>query len=178
MKKQELLSLIKQDNERLLALHAVRALKLPQCYIAAGFVRNLVWDKLHHKSTPSNDIDVIFYDAQDSNNQKAQWAQQMLSFRYPSVKWQVKNQALMHERNGDEPYNDCIDAMAHWPEKETAVAVSLNNENKLELINAFELDSLFDGLISHNPQRELSVFFERIAQKRWLEIWPKLKVVH
>lgn len=42
----------------------VADLKLPDGLIAAGFVRNLVWDHLHGKNaTPLNDVDVIFYDA-------------------------------------------------------------------------------------------------------------------
>ena len=46
-------------------LEAVSSLWLPDWYIAAGFLRNAIWDALHAKSvrTPLNDIDVIYYDA-------------------------------------------------------------------------------------------------------------------
>ena len=37
-----IIQLIKQDSMRLEALDCIRLLKLPQCYLAAGFVRNLV----------------------------------------------------------------------------------------------------------------------------------------
>ncbi len=60
-----IVDLIRKDPIRLEALECVCQLELPQCYIAAGFVRNLVWDSLHHNVTltPLNDIDVIFFDA-------------------------------------------------------------------------------------------------------------------
>ncbi|TOG44816.1 nitrate reductase, partial [Vibrio parahaemolyticus] len=38
----KIVELIKQDPVRVEALKAVYQLALPQCYIAAGFVRNLV----------------------------------------------------------------------------------------------------------------------------------------
>jgi hypothetical protein len=64
-----IIRLIEQDNVRIKALKSVASLSLPQCYIAAGFIRNLVWDSLHGKQapTPLNDVDVIYYDASESN---------------------------------------------------------------------------------------------------------------
>lgn len=60
----KIVELIKQDPLRTEALYYVSLLGLPQCYIAAGFVRNLVWDALHDFKSPSplNDIDVIYFD--------------------------------------------------------------------------------------------------------------------
>ncbi len=53
-----IVTLIKQDPLRMQVLDCVAQysqLDLPQCYVAAGFVRNLVWDHLHgyasHDST-------------------------------------------------------------------------------------------------------------------------------
>jgi hypothetical protein len=47
------------------ALVAVRGLGLASWCIGAGAVRNLVWDALHDKVTPSElaDIDVAYFDA-------------------------------------------------------------------------------------------------------------------
>ncbi len=70
-----IVDLIRKDPIRLEALECVYQLELPQCYIGAGFVRNLVWDSLHHnvKLTALNDIDVIFFDADrlDSDYEKS-----------------------------------------------------------------------------------------------------------
>ncbi|WP_371846828.1 nucleotidyltransferase family protein, partial [Vibrio cholerae] len=85
-------------------------LELPQCYIAAGFVRNLVWDSLHNnvKLTPLNDIDVIFFDVDclDANYEKS--LELKLSEKMPQLNWQVKNQAKMHLQNGDNPYQSTL----------------------------------------------------------------------
>tara|TARA_R110002167_G_scaffold302670_1_gene506967 strand:- start:258 stop:437 length:180 start_codon:yes stop_codon:yes gene_type:complete len=56
-----IIRLIGHDNVHVKALKNVASLSLPQCYIAAGFIRNLVWDSLHGKQipTPLNDVDVI-----------------------------------------------------------------------------------------------------------------------
>ncbi|ELI1836849.1 nucleotidyltransferase family protein, partial [Vibrio alginolyticus] len=67
-----IVELIKQDPVRVKALECVSKLGLPQCYIAAGFVRNLVWDALHgfDVATPLNDADVIYF-APDENDPNA-----------------------------------------------------------------------------------------------------------
>jgi hypothetical protein len=45
-------------------LEAIRLLGLPDCYLAAGAVRNTVWDSLHGLATPGSlgDLDVIYFD--------------------------------------------------------------------------------------------------------------------
>jgi len=56
--------LLSKDSFRLRALDCVYELGLPDCYLAAGFVRNMVWDNLHNiwPPTPLDDIDVIYFD--------------------------------------------------------------------------------------------------------------------
>ncbi|ELJ8579493.1 nucleotidyltransferase family protein, partial [Vibrio cholerae] len=44
VKMKAIVDLIRKDPIRLEALECVYQLELPQCYIGAGFVRNLVWD--------------------------------------------------------------------------------------------------------------------------------------
>ena len=46
-----------------------RDLNLPDCWIAAGFVRSAVWDHLHqHPSSPlPEDIDVIWFDRENAS---------------------------------------------------------------------------------------------------------------
>ena len=56
---------IRSDKDRMRALHLASILQLNDWCIAAGFVRNLVWDKLHKKENPIplNDFDLIYYDS-------------------------------------------------------------------------------------------------------------------
>ena len=48
---QQIIQPIKQDKLRTDALNFVQQLDLPQCYLAAGFVSNMVWDSLQYKNT-------------------------------------------------------------------------------------------------------------------------------
>ncbi|HGF5111023.1 TPA: nucleotidyltransferase family protein, partial [Vibrio parahaemolyticus] len=99
----KIVELIKQDPIRVEALNCVSELGLPQCYIAAGFVRNLVWDALHDFKvfTPLNDVDVIYFDPAESNPNAYLAYESQLRDRMPQLRWQVRNQVKMHERNGD-----------------------------------------------------------------------------
>lgn len=175
----QIIALIKQDKLRVDALDCVFKLNLPDCYLAAGFVRNLVWDHLHHKTTPTplNDMDVIYFDANEVNDQAYLQYEAELTLQMPTVNWQVRNQAKMNERNGDRAYLNSLDAMGFWPEKETAVAIRQIEGGDYECIAAFGFHSLFNFEVTHNSQRELSVFEDRVNAKNWLQQWPKLKIV-
>jgi len=175
MKKLE--TLIKADVERMEVLSIVKTLYLPDCYVAAGFIRNLVWDHIFSTSTPLNDIDIVFFDPLDKSNTRAKEITAQLNKQFPDFDWQAKNQAFMHHRNHDHPYKNTLDAMTFWPEKETAIGVSLDNNAALKFIDAFPLNNIFDGKITYNPKRNECVFRQRIAQKQWLKIWPSLQIV-
>lgn len=157
-------------------LSIVASLGLPDCFIAAGFVRNKVWDHLHDiDSTPLNDVDVIYFDDKGETNEAR--IQAVLQGLCKDMHWEVKNQARMHLKHHDQPYKNTADAMAHWPEKETAVAVRLLPDSEIDVCAPFGLQSLFDGNITHNPERPMAVFEQRVSDKRWLDIWPELRVV-
>jgi hypothetical protein len=159
-------------------LRAVRRLTLPQGFVAAGFVRNLVWDHLHHQETPSNlnDIDVIYFDSTEQCDDQHQYYERVLLTAMPDVNWQVRNQARMHIKNKDRPYQNVQDAMSYWPEKETAIAVRLTSAGNIDCITAFDLSTLFALQITHNPRRDKLIFEQRVNSKNWLTQWPKLTV--
>ena len=98
---------------RLPLLEAVAALHLPDCWIAAGAVRNAVWDAAHGyvPSTPLNDVDVVWFQPGGSAADDAA-IQLQLTEQMPDVRWEVKNQARMHVRQGQPPYRDSSHAMA------------------------------------------------------------------
>ena len=51
---------LREDEARMAALKVLAAVAPSDAWLAAGFVRNLVWDRLHgySVSTPLNDLDV------------------------------------------------------------------------------------------------------------------------
>lgn len=167
-----------QDDIRKQALEAVARLNLPQCYLAAGFLRNLVWDQLHSReeSTPLNDVDVVYFAPEEAEERYMKY-ERTLKETLPNLNWQIRNQAYMHVRNGDQPYSSTVDAMGYLPEKETAVGVRLASDDSFEFTSAFGFESLFNLHITHNPKRCQTVFEQRVASKHWLKNWSKLSVI-
>lgn len=169
-----IIDLICADKFRMDLLAVVASLNLPDCYIAAGFVRNLVWDYLHgFQPTALNDVDVLYFSKSAINERTALT---VLNSAYPGVKWQLKNQALMHERNFDPPYEDTIHAMAYWPELETAIGAKLDANGEVIVASPFDISAIFNGFITHNIKRDETVFLQRVAEKKWLEKWPMLRL--
>jgi len=61
--KNDLIEIIENDIWMTDVLKIVRDLKLNDCWIGAGFVRNKIWDEKHGKErTELNDIDIIYFD--------------------------------------------------------------------------------------------------------------------
>ncbi|NGO00272.1 nucleotidyltransferase family protein [Grimontia sp. S25] len=173
---QTIIDWIQEDALRMQAIKAVHSLNLPSGYLAAGFVRNMVWDRLHHKenATPLNDVDVIYFNENETDELAYLAYEATLNALMPSLNWQVRNQARIHTRNGDQPYRDILDAMSFWPEQETAVAVRLTDDGVLECVSSFGFESLFALKITPNSKREFTIYQQRVLQKNWLNIWPKL----
>lgn len=177
----QLQSMIAADNQRMQVLRLVKELDLPDCWVAAGFVRSCVWDYLHQRS-PSPlpyDIDVIWHDPLQATRERDILLESMLKARDDALGWSVKNQARMHERNADFPYASACDAMRHWPETATAVGVRLNDQATIEVNAPFGLNDLFK-LIVQPTERFLAgkqaVYADRIRSKNWQVTWPKLSI--
>jgi len=126
---------------------------------------------------PLNDIDVIFYDPHDEDGQRARAVETRLRIDRPGQNWEVRNQPVMHARNGDAPYRDSGNAMTHWPEIETAVGARLDKNSEICLLALFGTNSLLAGHITHNPKRSDEVFNSRVISKHWLQQWPSLRIV-
>ncbi|MEM1403885.1 MAG: nucleotidyltransferase family protein [Pseudomonadota bacterium] len=161
------------------ALRLAASLNLNDWCLAAGFVRNLVWDKVHSYtvSTPLNDIDLIYFDpVRDSSDSDKAIESELRAIS--NLPWSVKNQARMHVRNDDAPYLSTEHAMKHWVELETAIGARISSSGDLELVAPFGVASLFDSTVTINPgRRKPADFTHRIKSKHWLELWPSLEVI-
>lgn len=131
----QLRAVIAADPLRMRCLTLVRALALPDCWVAAGFVRSAVWDHLHRRgrSALPADIDVIWFDQARCDAAVDAEIEARLRRADASLEWSVKNQARMHLHNGDRPYRTAADAMCHWPETATAIGVRLSEEGEIEV---------------------------------------------
>lgn len=164
-------------------LKAASALNLPDMCIAAGFVRNYIWDRLHGFAapTPLNDIDVIYYDNGNLDIGRERESEERLRQAMPGLPWSVKNQARMHLKNKDRPYTSLEDAMAHWLETVTPVGVRLMSDNTLHLIAPLgitDLLSLRCRATPHAKSRDerLAHYRARMMAKKWWTIWPNVTV--
>ena len=161
-------------------LSIVQTLKLPQWCIAAGYVRNQVWDYLHgnEPSASFHDVDVIYYDPNDLREEIEKTYEQQLRSYDSTLNWSVKNQARMHLRNGAAPYQDVEDAMKRWPETATAVGITLNASNEMEVIAPLGVEDLFGLKLRQSPFYDNTDFFlQRVSEKGWLTRYPKLSLI-
>ena len=136
--------IIAQDPVGMKQLLAARALALPDWCIAAGFVRNRVWDHLHGIAPPRPpaDIDVLYHDPSDLSKESENGHERRLDALLPGLPWQVRNQARMHVWKGLPPHASTADAMIHWLETVTAVGVRLEADDRLTVIAPLGTDDL------------------------------------
>jgi len=173
-----IMQLIADQPQRMEALYRARELCLMDWCIAAGFVRNLVWDFLHHKTTltPLNDIDLIYCNALNLNPEKDVVLEDCL-IETTGKPWSVKNQAYMHLRNNDNAYVSTADALTYWVEVETMIGVTLEDDDSLRLIAPLGVQSLLAGEVNINPTRpKRDEYYRRMTEKNWLDIWPNLDI--
>lgn len=173
--------LLADDGERLRLLAAVAHLALPDAWIGAGFVRNLAWDALHGYETPTplEDVDVVYFDPGGVNEARDAELEQRLRQDAPGPRWQVRNQARMHARNGDAPYLSTLDAIARWPETATAIAARLRKDGSVEIAAPHGIGDLLSLRVRPTPHfaaHRMDAYRSRIASKGWERLWPRLVI--
>ena len=184
--------MIKKDKWMMDVLRASESLHLPDWWIGAGFVRSKVWDHLsgYKKRTPLPDVDLIYFDESDFSEDEANSFstkaedkyQEQLKNLNSSVKWSVTNQARMHIYHHRKPYKNSEEALSEWAETATCIGVRLKN-NKLELVTPHGIEDLVNLIVKPIPgyskkySFNTTVFKKRVRDKKWLEKWPKLKIV-
>ena len=176
----ELTKIIESDDLLMSILTTVQAMQLEDCWVAAGVIRNKVWDYIHCAQTEINDIDVIYFDESDCLTETEKALESKLQEMMPNQPWSVKNQARMHIKNKVAPYASSFDGVAHFPETPTAIAARLHN-NKIEILAPYGLHDLFEGLVRptppyHQGSKLYPIYLNRIQNKNWGVIWTKLMI--
>ena len=170
--------IIAQDPVGMKQLRAARELALPDWCIAAGFVRNRVWDHLHGivPPRPPADIDVLYFDPADVSRDSEAAHEKRLQALLPAP-WQVRNQARMHVWKDLPPHRDTADAMTYWLETVTAVGVRLEADDRLTVVAPLGTDDLL-GLCCRPTafgRTRRHEYEARVAAKRWRELWPRVR---
>jgi hypothetical protein len=176
---EDITRLISNDNWRMDVLKAAENLNLPNWWIGAGFLRNLVWDAIEGKTSRPKDVDLVYFNDQEAAPETDWGYDEMMKKQFPFAEWEVRNQARMHYVNGFEPYTSTEDGISHWVETATCVAVNVK-QGKYRYLFCHGTDDLF-GLVARpipifRAPKLMPIFFERVEKKQWQEKWPHLKV--
>ncbi len=169
--------IIAQDPVAVKQLRAVRELGLPDWCIAAGFVRNRVWDHLHGIFPPRApvDIDVLYFDAGDVSPEREAAFERRLDGLLPGLPWQVRNQARMHVWKNVPPHRDTADSMTYWLETVTGIGVRLEADVVAPL-GTDDLLNLRCRPTAYGRTRRHE-YDARVEAKRWRELWPRVNFI-
>lgn len=180
MSAQDVVGVIESDAEAMRVLRAAAELGLPDWWIGAGFVRNRVWDAISGLPVaPQRDVDVAYFDPEKLDPREDARAEARARVALPEVPWEIRNQARMHLRNGDEPYTSTLDAVSRWPETATCVAVTLRGDS-VRLASCHGLTDLVGMVVRPSPAMEDAAgrakVRHRLEAKGWLHRWTGLRV--
>jgi len=169
-------------------LETVRASGLPDAWVGAGALRDLVWGELHGSGfdpAAVRDIDVAYFDPDHLDRTDDDRATARLAEAWPGLPWEARNQAAVHTwyaaKFGGEPVaplTSIVDAIATWPETATAVVVRLGVDDEVDICAPFGLADLLNGVWRRNPRRiSVERSRERLARHRPAQRWPGVRVI-
>jgi len=181
-------SIIRSSDWMMRVLATVRSSELPEAWVGAGALRDLVWGQLYGSGfdpAAVRDIDVPYFDPDDLSRGRDDRATALLADVWPQVPWEARNQAAVHtwydRKFGGEPVQplrSIVEAIGTWPETATAVAVRLDRAGEIEICAPCGLDDLLAGVWRRNPTRvTVERSQERLARHRPAERWPDVTVV-
>ena len=183
---EDLIQIVREQDWLMELLQATRELDLPDWYIAAGAIRNTVWNHLHGFPTQNNqqDVDVAYFDCSDLCEEKAESYQEALRSRVPAARWEVVNQAGAHQMECVKkfvrrPAKSSCEAIAYWSETATCVGVRLEKDNSFTVAAPHGLDDLMSLIVRAvpKPYQSLQLYEQRVREKNWQTIWPKLTIL-
>jgi hypothetical protein len=184
----EFIDIVRSSTWLLDVLRTVRDADLPQAWVGAGVLRDLVWGERHGDGfAPERvrDVDVAFFDQNDLSRANDERVTAVLRERSSLVPWQARNQAAVHlwyhTRFGGEPVEPLTsigDAVATWPETATAVAVRLGVGDTVEVCAPYGLTDLLAGVWRRTPRRiTVQQSQERLNRHQPALRWPGVTVI-
>jgi uncharacterized protein len=181
----ELIARVSAEPYLMEALHVVAASGLPDAWIGAGVIRDVVWGQLHDGFEPAavHDIDVGFFDPNDLTDVRDEAATERLTALLDRP-WEAINQAAVHTWYADfygeapaPPLTSMHEAVATGPEFATSVALRLI-DGAIAVCAPYGVDDLLDGVWRHNPvDISLERSLARLRRHRITQRWPRITVV-
>jgi hypothetical protein len=182
-RRSELLEIVTATPWLMGVLARARDEQLPDWFVGAGAVRDVVWDtRLGGGFDASRvaDVDLVYFDPSDLTKAREHEIEARLG-----EQWDVTNQAAVHTwfhtKFGGEPVaplTSTADGIATWPEYATCVGVRLEDDDTLTVCAPHGLDDLLDGVWRTNPVRVSEAEAAgRLARKAPGKRWPGLRTV-
>ena len=181
MTEKEILDQLGQDPDIRAILEIIRSLELKDSWLAAGCVRNFIWNLLSERSgfDPDTDVDVIFFDPTYAEAETIE-LEAKLKADLPRYRWELRNQAYMHRHSpGTAPYKNACEAMSKYPERCTAIGLRLLANDKLELFAPYGLEDIRAFQVRPTPhfladEERKKLYAQRLSKKNWQDKWPQL----
>ena len=178
---QEILDAFRENPDMMTILTIIRDFDLKDSWLAAGSVRNFIWNLLSDKSPfdHETDVDVIFFDP-DVSYEETVSLEKKLREDFPQYQWELKNQVYMHLHSPHTaPYTSSRDAMSKYPERCTAVGLRLNEDSTLELFAPYGLEDILNFQAHPTPhflenEDRMKLYQTRLSKKNWQEKWKNL----
>ena len=151
--KQIILELLASDSDIRAILEINRSLELKDSWLAAGCVRNFIWNMLSERPgfDSETDVDVIFFDPTYAEAETI-GLEAKLKADWPQYRWELRNQAYMHRHSpGTAPYKNACEAMSKYPERYTAIGLRLLANDKLELFAPYGLEDILNFQVRPTP---------------------------
>ena len=181
MTEKEILDRLGQAPDIRGILEIIRSLELKDSWLAAGCVRNFIWNMLSERPgfDSETDVDVIFFDPTYAEAERIE-LEAKLKADWPQYRWELRNQAYMHRHSpGTAPYKNAREAMSKYPERCTAIGLRLHADATLEPFAPYGLEDIFNFQVSPTPhflenEDRMKLYQERLSKKKWQEKWENL----
>ena len=177
----EILDSFRENPDMMAILTIIRDLELKDSWLAAGSVRNFIWNLLSDKPAfdRETDVDVIFFDPEVSYEETLA-IESKLREDFPQYQWELKNQAYMHQHSPHtSPYVNSCDAMSKYPERCTAIGLRLYADATVELFAPYGLEDILNFQVRPTPHflendDRMKLYQQRLSKKNWQEKWKNL----
>ena len=177
----EILDSFRENPDMMAILTIIRNLELNDSWLAAGSIRNFIWNLLSDKPAfdRETDVDVIFFDPEVSYEETLA-IENKLRKDFPQYQWELKNQVYMHQHSPHtEPYVNSCDAMSKYPERCTAIGLRLQADATLELFAPYGLEDILNFQVSPTPHflendDRMKLYQQRLSKKNWQVKWKNL----
>ena len=179
--KAEILDSFRENPDMMAILTIISNLGLKDSWLAAGSVRNFIWNLLSDKPAfdRDTDVDVIFFDP-DVSYEETLAIERQLKKDFPQYQWELKNQVYMHLHSPHtSPYTSSRDAMSKYPERCTALGLRLHVDATLELFAPYGLEDILNFQVAPTPhflenEDRMKLYQKRLSKKNWREKWKNL----